>query len=297
MKLEQQFFQIISQDGFSIINIDKHIEYCARICYKSQDKITEDSYVSFVRMLKDKGHSRALEFGTVHLQMDAYQFKVFQDMLIKYRIYNDQWFKYNVSTGTVFITLNYRYYLDILKVYPSVAVFFDSQDSEYYPKRYTVHMILSRGIMDEFRTHIGLSHLAESTRWVNYSRDKFGKELTFVKPSYLNWNTRQIITTENNVDHDRYVAEVDDDGTIWDYLSSLLNAEKRYLALIGKGWTPQQARDVLPLAIKSELISCGFSDAWENFFKRRTAKDAHPMAREIALSLQKEMQSVFNLKQ
>lgn len=58
--------------------------------------------------------------------------------------------------------------------------------------------------------------------------------------------------------------------------------------MLKNGWTPQQARSILPLGIKSELISCGFEDAWENFFKRRDALDAHPMAQEIANPMHKE---------
>lgn len=108
----------------------------------------------------------------------------------------------------------------------------------------------------EFRTHVGLSHLAESTRYCNYSKDKFGNELTFIQPC---WDIR---------------------GS--NYIDFLQHAEWGYFRMLKNGWTPQQARSILPLGIKSELISCGFKDAWENFFKRRDAPDAHPMAQEIA---------------
>ena len=72
------------------------------------------------------------------------------------------------------------------------------------------------------------------------------------------------------------------------FLTSLNVAEHCYLELLQKGWTPQKARSVLPLGIKSELISCGFEDSWENFFKRRDAPDAHPMAQEIAKPMHEE---------
>ena len=73
-----------------------------------------------------------------------------------------------------------------------------------------------------------------------------------------------------------------------EFLTALNEAEDHYLSLLAKGWTPQQARSVLPLGIKSELISCGFEDAWENFMKRRDAPDAHPMAQEIAKPMHEE---------
>ena len=292
MKLIKQSFEILEQKDYSLIGIKKFIERCGRVCYRSEDKITDDSYEKFVNMLEKRDHTRPLEFGTVHLQMHISDFHKLRDTLCINNMWNDQWIKYHYVGNLTYVTTNYRYYLAIIKVFPSVESDFDPQDDELYPKRYTVHFIINRGIMDEFRTHVGLSHLAESTRYCNYSKDKFGKELTFIKPSWLKFQGEQILSSEDNVDYDRYIAEIDDDGTLSDFLAPLLRAEKRYNALINKGWTPQQAREVLPLSVKSELISCGFEEAWENFFYRRCAKDAHPMAREIAIPLQKRFKEL-----
>ena len=138
-------------------------------------------------------------------------------------------------------------------------------------------MILDRGVMDEFRTHVGLSHLAESTRYCNYSKDKFDNEVTFIKPDWYKGHIEPI----NNVYEPGYeTSEL--------FLQACEDAESWYLNLLKEGLTPQQARSVLPLGIKSELISCGFEDAWKNFFYRRDAKDAHPMAQEIAKPMHKE---------
>lgn len=293
MKLIKQSFEILEQKDFSLIGIKKFIERCGRVCYKSEDRITDDSYEKFVNMLVKRDHARPLEFGTVHLKISSGMlFDKFLQDLVDYKLYNPAWIKYKELPEYTYITTNYRHYLQIIKKCPYIAEYFTEQDNCYYPSRYTVHMVLSRGIMDEFRTHVGLSHLAESTRYCNYSKDKFGKELTFIKPSWLKFLCEQILSSEDNVDHDRYIAKIDDDGTLSDFLAPLLRAEKRYNALIDKGWTPQQAREILPLAVKSELISCGFEDAWNNFFYRRCAKDAHPMAREIAIPLQKRFKEL-----
>ena len=75
MKLIEQSFQLVDQKGFTLRDIYKHIEYCARISYKSQDKITDTSYEKFVDMLKSKGHDKPLEFGTVHLKMPELEFR------------------------------------------------------------------------------------------------------------------------------------------------------------------------------------------------------------------------------
>lgn len=252
------------------MGIKKHIERCARVSYKSEDKITDTSYEKFVNMLESRGHDRPLEFGTVHLKMSSPQFDALQMLLIKNKVYNDCWIKYNVidteRESICYITTNYRYYMELCRYDRGVSEYFDPSDNPLYPRRYTVHMILDRGVMDEFRTHVGLSHLAESTRYCNYSKDKFGNELTFIQPC---WDIR---------------------GS--NYIDFLQHAEWGYFRMLKNGWTPQQARSVLPLGIKSELISCGFEDAWENFMRRRSPKygdsGAHPMAAEIADKLCEE---------
>lgn len=309
MKLIKQSFEILEQKDFTLKGIKQFIERCGRVCYKSEDRITDTSYEKFVGMLESRDHSRPLEFGTVHLKMPYGIFNYIAGLCISRGFWNSYWIKHNIdfnphkdfSNKDVYITTNYRYYKALRTLnslcHIDVEKFLDENDNSLYPKRYTVHMILSRGVMDEFRTHVGLSHLAESTRYCNYSKDKFDNELTFILPTWLKWREGRIITCEDNVDHDRYVAEVDDDGTLRDFLSSMLHAEKRYLSLIDKGWKPQQAREVLPLSVKSELISCGFADAWSNFFYRRCANDAHPMAREIAVPLQEKFKKLGYVNQ
>ncbi len=169
MKLIKQSFEFINQTDFSLVGIKKHIERCARVSYKSEDKITDTSYEKFVNMLESRGHDRPLEFGTVHLKMSSPQFDALQMLLIKNKVYNDCWIKYNVidteKESICYITTNYRYYMELCKYDRGIFEYLDPSDSPLYPKRYTVHMILDRGVMDEFRTHVGLSHLAESTRY------------------------------------------------------------------------------------------------------------------------------------
>ena len=177
------------------------------------------------------------------------------------------------------VTTNYRV---IVENHLEEDLKYLCEPTEYHHKRYTIHMILDRGVMDEFRTHVGLSHLAESTRFVNYSKKKFGSEITFIKPCWEIKTANERITPEG--------THMSSDSL--EFLTALNEAEDHYLSLLAKGWTPQQARSVLPLGIKSELISCGFEDAWENFMRRRSPKygdpGAHPMAAEIADKLCEE---------
>ena len=302
MKLIKQSFEILEQKDFTLVGIKKFIERCGRVCYKSEDKITDTSYEKFVNMLERRDHARPLEFGTVHLKMNYTEFStIIRATLLKKDKWNNIWIKYNFNPieHCLNITTNYRYYLEIKKVLKDTLnldmdVYIAEEDNEFYPKRYTAHMILDRGVMDEFRTHVELSHLAESTRYCNYSKDKFNNEVTFVIPSWMNFPEISIDlgnydkTSVRSKDGNVHIIDTKPPYVEGDFIRSLCEAEYNYLSIVRNGWTPQQAREVLPLAVKSELISCGFEDAWKNFFYRRCAKDAHPMAQEIAKSMHKE---------
>lgn len=295
MKLIKQSFEFINQTDFSLVGIKKHIERCARVSYKSEDKITDTSYEKFVNMLESRGHDRPLEFGTVYLSRTS-QKEDNMEWLDKYA-YNP-WSKFSFGNGstringelrnTVYVTTNYRV---IKEHHWEDDLQYLCEPTEYHYKRYTIHMILDRGVMDEFRTHVGLSHLAESTRYVNYSKEKFGSEVTFIKPCWCN-------IPEGDYDTPDYIPDrlprmgAAEAGLI----DALQYAEYYYFFLLSEGWTPQQARSVLPLSIKSELISCGFKDSWENFFYRRDAPDAHPMAQEIAKPMHQKFIELTEMK-
>ena len=288
MKLIKQSFEFINQTDFSLVGIKKHIEKCARVSYKSEDKITDTSYEKFVNMLESRGHDRPLEFGTVYLSRTS-QKEDNMEWLNKYA-YNP-WSKFSFGNGstringklrnTIYVTTNYRV---IKEHHWEDDLQYLCEPTEYHHKRYTVHMILDRGVMDEFRTHVGLSHLAESTRYCNYSKDKFNNEIAFIIPNWVDSIKEGTYTKDYEFPpmwgHDNWM------DSEWFY--AMCEAEKTYLTMTREYLTPQQAREVLPLSVKSELISCGFKEAWENFFYRRDAPDAHPMAQEIAKPMHKE---------
>lgn len=112
------------------------------------------------------------------------------------------------------------------------------------------------------------SFAQESTRYCNYSKDKFGNEVTFIEPCWSYYNPTR-------------------DG-FSEFRIALLEAENHYLFLLENGWKPQEARAVLPNACKTELVMTGFVEDWINFFKLRTASNAHPQARELAIPLREE---------
>lgn len=288
MKLIKQSFEFINQTDFSLVGIKKHIERCARVSYKSEDKITDTSYEKFVNMLESRGHDRPLEFGTVYLDIPTKDIEPgykYIKAVGKYSL--NPWSIKEDFNGHAYISTNYRVIKDN---HWEDDLQYLCEPTEHHHKRYTVHMILDRGVMDEFRTHVGLSHLAESTRYCNYSKHKFGNELTFIKPCWLDIPLGDYGISSLPGDNILGLS-----GATMVFIDSLLDAEDYYLTLLGEGWTPQQARSVLPLGIKSELISCGFKDTWENFFKRRDAPDAHPMAQEIAKPMHEEFKKQIYL--
>lgn len=267
MEFIKASYKILDQGGYDLVSIKKHIERCARVTYKSEHLITEDSYERFVNNLIKNHHDRPLEFGTVCLKMPIWEY-------YKHRLneLNVLWSRNKVDPTGVIITSNYRAllehiskelpYNDASRVVDDLIVAYHTKSDNPFP-RYTVKFVVDRGCMDDFRTHITLSHLAESTRWINYGK-KGG--ITFIEPTWK----------EERPEEYEKMAKV------------LGDIEKVYLEMINQGLQPQQARQILPLSIKSELISCGFGDAWENFFYRRCDKSAHPQAQIIAKDLKDE---------
>lgn len=296
MKLIKQSFEFINQTDFSLVGIKKHIERCARVSYKSENKITDTSYEKFVNMLESRGHDRPLEFGTVYLTLRGDDTDALRNIFI---YAENPWTKIrkqvikaeydsNILVVLNYVTTNYRV---IVENHLEEDLKYLCEPTEYHYKRYTAHMILDRGVMDEFRTHVGLSHLAESTRYCNYSKDKFGNEITFIKPCWCNIPEGDYGTPDYIPDRLPRIG-----ATESGLIDAFQYAEYYYFFLLSEGCTPQQARSVLPLSIKSELISCGFKDSWENFFYRRDAPDAHPMAQEIAKPMHQKFIELTEMK-
>ena len=181
-------------DGAEIL---KRIEKAGRTCYKSEDRITDESAESFVRKLIERGHESVLEHESI-----------------------------------------------------------------------TVRFVCDRGISHEIVRHRIASFSQESTRYCNYSNDRFGHEITFIKPCFLKEGT---------------VAYV-----LWSTAMHLANI--MYSDMLSEGCTPQEARSVLPNSTKTEVVMTANLREWRHFLKLRTAKAAHPQMRELTVPLLKELQ-------
>lgn len=129
--------------------------------------------------------------------------------------------------------------------------------------------------------------MAESTRYCNYSKDKFNNKITYIIPCWMNLE-------EGSYNNGKYYNPIATPylvkGTTEEiFLLKLVGDELDYFELLEKGWKPQQARAVLPSALKTELYMCGFTEDWKQFFKLRDDKQhAHPQAYELAHPLHEE---------
>lgn len=289
MRLIKPSFSIWDQQE-GLEGVYKQIERAGRVCYKSEDKITEDSAKGFVGRMVKSGHGAMLEHGTVYMFIP---FSPLNENYTTCHKYGDN--KYSVvkirnehfliEKNGCYITTNYRVlvennWLDDLK--------FACDLTEWHERRVTVKFTCDRGVSHEFVRHRVFSFAQESTRYCNYSKDKFGNELTFIIPEWC-----PEIREDSNKGWDPC--------SMYDkfYLQHLQMAEDTYFNLLkqwdekvpdkryksgfrNNPWTPQQARAVLPNSLKTELVMTGFVSDWKHFFFLRDAVSAHPQARELA---------------
>jgi thymidylate synthase (FAD) len=145
----------------------------------------------------------------------------------------------------------------------------------------TVKFICDRGVSHEIVRHRLASYAQESTRYCNYSKDKFDNELTFIIPEWLNLQEGYYPIDPTSIPQT--------DAQMW--LMSMSMAEEWYMSLIATGWSAQKARSVLPHSIKTEVVMKANIREWRHFFKLRCANAAHPQMRELTIPLLKELKS------
>lgn len=285
MRLIKPSFEILEQQP-SYRGLMQHIERCGRTCYKSEDKITEDSAEKFVKMLVNRGHTAMVEHGTIYLTLNMTN----RQEYFKYctNKYSEAISEGEAEKGTWvgYVTTNYRVLLqnDWLGDLQYLT------EPTKHIRRITVKFVCDRGVSHEFVRHRVFSFAQESTRYCNYAKDKFGSEITFINPCWMsdfhlgNQYSKDIVEEYRNFEN---WADNPETSELL-FLYSLAVSEQNYLNLLSNGWKPQQARAVLPNSLKTELIMTGTVKQWEGFFKLRDANDAHPQARELAQPLHEE---------
>ena len=282
MKLINSKVEILEPTGYTIDDIYKQIEIAGRTCYKSEDKITPTSAKEFVDRMIKSGHGAMLEHGTVYLTIPTKNRNSEKYKRNHYSAVNIV--SVDGINGRTFVTTNYRVlveneWLDDLKYICEPTVF--------HEKRISVRWTCDRGVSHEFVRHRVFSFAQESTRYCNYSKDKFGNELTFIIPTWLTLPESNYIYCDGDwVDINKQVIQIsEDEANAHSFLVTLDCSEYQYTQLINNGWKPQQARQILPNALKTELVMTGFESDWKHFFELRCDTAAHPDARKLALEL------------
>lgn len=256
----------------------KHIELCSRVCYKSEDRITEDSAKKMVDGLIKSGHGAMLEHGTVYLQKEVDHSNIdyinFEDNYTR-----NPYSKIVLEGGIAYVTTNLRVLVENNWL---SNLEYSCEPTEYHKKRHTLKFTCDIGTGREILRHRKFSFANESTRYCNYSKDKFGNEITFVVPTYM-----EEMPWEPNVSYKtQYIQE--------GFLDALKTIEYSYMGMLEAGASPQQARAILPLCTKSELIVTGFEDDWKHFLLLRnkgiTGKP-HPDMQYIAKLAFDELES------
>lgn len=292
MKLIKPSWQIIEPTGYTIDDVYKSIELAGRVAHKSENKITEDSAKAFVGRMLNMKHLATCEFGTVYLHID-YHNPSFGKVIDRY-IHN-KYSKcncYPIFPAHAYISSNYRVliennWLDDLQ--------YLCEPTEYHRKRYTVKFVCDRSISHEFVRHRVFSFLQESTRYCNYSKDKFGNELTFIIPPFCDAIEGYYDSGEEVISPNLKDAYCKGSGG-WLFYKTLKQIESAYMQLTSIPvtgnkplYTAQEARAILPNALKTELYMCGFAEDWKHFFELRDNKQhAHPQAYELAHPLHEE---------
>jgi thymidylate synthase (FAD) len=258
MKLIDSSVADISQTDFSEEGILKQIEKCGRISYKSEDKITDSSAKEFVERLIKLGHLTPLAFGVVRLFIpfnntninsveEDVDFYVDNKYSMVEAVYNSD---FKETKLNYYITTNYQVLIENERIsdlykysnYPESA-------NKYFYVVKCFKIICDRGVSHELVRHRSFSYVQESTRYCNYTKDKFGNELAFVKPAW--WNDNLIMETKNG-----RLTSGNDKHFI--FLKSCYDAELLYNEAIANGMIAQEARALLTNAIKTEIVMSGF---------------------------------------
>ena len=271
----------------------RQIARATRVCYQSKPREGESSE-DFVKriILKpaliegslddlehckfnfDKMHGGMLEHGTIYLTVSPYivddkiSAKAFTTLI------NNKYSKVNTVNNWDYVTTNLRVLfeeniLDCLK--------YIVEPTEHHIKRYTFSVITDIGVTREFNRHRTFSVAEQSTRYCDLTKDKFGGELTFIKPAWRQKDKHGFILSFDN--YDAFFAD----------------CEQTYKQLRQQGWRPEQARQVLPLGLKTQAVYTAFSYDWEHFIRLRAdnvSGKVHPNMKIIA----DKIKELFNNK-
>jgi len=282
-------------------HIYKVIERAGRTAYKSEDKITDNSSESFIKKIIKLEHEAVLEHGTIYLHVSS---EIFNLIFEHESFIFFNWVKEDREKHNYIISASVRSWRNLLRelysnyskyagqiIYsklngeypllfsditnyddiPNIDKYCEIMDPitilDFFPQlyRFSIKFITDRGVSHELVRHRRCSYLQESTRYCNYSKDKFNNQISVIEP---------LAFKDNNV-------------LLQTWKESVECAEKSYFKLLEQGALPQEARAVLPIDLKTEIIVTTSLKEWEYIFSLRTSPKAHPHIRSLMLQVNK----------
>jgi thymidylate synthase (FAD) len=306
MKVIAPYFEIL--EDLDKQSLPVRIEGCGRICYKSEDKITPESAVPFIQSIIKHGHNSVTEMAvlTLKIQYDTESIaSKFFNLMPKFLIVDKIEKKELLITGSIRAFRELYQSNSTVKMVKAIAEYLSRRHPLFYedllPERgllkqegvivekvpletvdslpvdllarhrhVAVLFVVNRAITHEIVRHRPVSYLQESQRYCRYSQDKFGSEVTFIKPMFF--------------------KEESEEYSLWE--KAMQDTEKIYLKLLETS-SPQAARTVLPNSCKTELITFANLLEWLHIFKLRTSKGAEPSMREVTIPLLKKFQEKY----
>ena len=279
MKIQKPQYEIWMQNPGEL-GIYQQIERAGRVCYKSENNTTEDSAKPFVGRMIEHEHFAMLEHGTVYMTCNHGELPLYA---------NNKFSHVNTIDGKDYITTNLRVMAEN-KTLEDLKYRTDFEKGKH-ELRITVHFTTQIAITREYNRHRANSMAEQSTRYCNYTKNKFGSEISINLPTWvkgdLETNDEKFVELCEDVANE----ETNDWTPIDAWLFANQAAEFAYMKLIAMGCKPQEARVILPLDTNTELVHTAFVSDWKHFFDLRalgTTGAPHPDAKILAEPLYEE---------
>jgi len=286
MRLIRPSYKILAGSGKSDIlpynyeSSEKLIELAGRICYKSEENITDNSANEFLDKIKKRKHLSVFEHSW------KYKFYKHNVPFYKYLHYLE------TPQGTLvagnfraFEEWNYNHQMNCDESFKDYQIIYKYKRWDMLAA--SVKFIIDRGTSHELVRHRPVSYNQESTRYCNYSKDKFNNQITFIIPPWCDIDEGEYNDTKS-------YNEYKETNECW--LKHMFETEVNYKILLDKGWSPQQARSILPNSLKTEIIVTTNLQEWIHIFNLRAlgiTGAPHPQMLEVMQPLYSEFRNLF----
>lgn len=276
--IDDQNVKLLSLGESNVEDMYKIIEQAGRTCYKSLDKITDGSAEKFVQRMIKSEHTAMLEHGTIYLKIPKFYDNrpesaphALDYLHNKYSVVN-----FDFEDKYVYVTTNYRVIVE--NSWEDDLIYMSEYIDGKHEPRMTVVLTTNLQVSHEFVRHRVFSFAQESSRYCNYSKDKFDNELNFIIPRFGKYEDERLENQVNKLTHVSSNAAI-----VWSQIMQAI--EDGYMKLAALGCNAQECAQVLPKSTKTELVMSGTYHDWQHFFDLRkygTTGKPHPQAEELA---------------